>query len=434
MSRAPLSTETLESNQAYPADAALQSARARGTKSARKGKGATRSKANGSNGMLREDFPIIVHSHLCWDWVWQRPQQFLSRLSQRHQVLFVETVGPDPNLAAPHATYRQADNYPNVTILRLQFPAWQWADGPRVDRERQRVVSEFVNGPLAGKFENPVQWFYDPMAVTAFAGKMGELLTVYDCMDELSKFKGAPLELIERERALLKKADVVFTGGRKLLESKSQHHDNCHFYGCGVDWEHFGKARETSTQIPKPLAELPKPVFGFFGVVDERMDYDLVAQLADANKEGSVVIIGPPIKVDPKEFPQRANLHWSGGRTYEDLPAHCKAFDVCLMPFALNEATEYINPTKALEYMATGRPVVSTPVADVVSNFGTVAKIGRNPEEFIMLCRSAYEEPDHAAISRGLEMARSNSWDSIVSQLETRIQEAYQRKNQLVTA
>lgn len=385
------------------------------------------------NGRFKKDFPIIVHCHLCWDWVWQRPQQFLSRLSKTHKILFVETVGPDDKLAAPMATFRVPEQFPNITILRVQFPVWQWHDGARVDRERRRLVQEFLDGPLQGHFQDAVQWFYDPMAVTAFAGRMGEVMTVYDCMDELSKFKGAPPEIVKRERELLACAEVVFTGGRKLLESKSRFHGNCHFYGCGVDWEHFGKARQAETVIPEDVSRLPKPVYGFFGVVDERMDYDLVARLADANPDGSVVVVGPAIKVDPKQFPQRPNLHWLGGRSYDVLPAYCKAFDVCIMPFALNEATEFINPTKALEYMATGRPVVSTPVADVVRNFGSVVKIGRTPEEFLALCRAAYDEPDHVAISGGLEMARNSSWDSIVAQLESRIEEAYYQQHDLVT-
>src|SRR6184192_3365292 len=134
-------------------------------------------------------FPIIVHCHLCWDWVWQRPQQFISRLSQRHKILFVETLAPDAGLAAPRARFRTPETFPNITILSLQFPSSRWGDGEYVDGERRRLVQEFLAGPLAGQFENPVQWFYDPMAVRAFAGQMGEILTVYDCMDELSKFR-----------------------------------------------------------------------------------------------------------------------------------------------------------------------------------------------------------------------------------------------------
>jgi len=262
------------------------------------------------------------------------------------------------------------------------------------------------------------------MAVSAFAGAMDEILTVYDCMDELSKFRGAPVQILEREAELLGRADVVFTGGRKLFEAKSRFNPNCHFYGCGVEWEHFGKARDDATEVPTDFGEIAKPVLGYFGVVDERMDYELVAQLAKANPNWSIVIIGPVLKVDQESLPQDKNLHWLGQQPYSALPAFCKAFDVCLMPFALNESTEFINPTKALEYMATGRPIVSTAVPDVVRNFGSVVKIAGNPQEFISLCETALARSDAASIERGLQMARDNSWESIVACLETHVQDA----------
>src|ERR1041385_6648295 len=373
------------------------------------------------------ELPILVHCHLCWDWVWQRPQQFISRLSQNHKVLFIETIGPDPQLAAPYARFRAAENFPNITLLRLQFPTWCWNEGAYVDRERRRLVKEFLAGPLAGQFDDPIQWFYDPMAVPAFAGQMDEVLTVYDCMDELSKFAFAPPELVKREAELLARADVVFAGGRKLCESKSRFHDNCHFYGCGVDWEHFGKALAHSTTVPEQVNSLKKPVFGYFGVVDERLDYELIGKLADENPNASVVIVGPVLKVKSESLPQRPNLHFLGQQAYADLPAFCKGFSVCLMPFALNEATEFINPTKALEYMASGSPIVSSAVPDVVRNFGSVVRVAKTRDEFVSFCRDAAEQPDRAAIERGCEMAANNSWESIVAQLEKHVQAAQQK-------
>jgi glycosyltransferase involved in cell wall biosynthesis len=291
------------------------------------------------------------------------------------------------------------------------------------------MVRRFLREPFAKEFKNPVQWFYDPMAVPAFAGKMGEVLTVYDCMDELSKFRCAPPEILERESKLLARADVVFTGGRKLYEAKSQQNANCHFYGCGVDWQHFGKARDAATAVPADLKRLRKPRLGYFGVIDERLDYELIDGLAKANPQFSIVMIGPSIKVDASRLPKRPNIHWLGQRAYADLPALCKGLDVCLMPFALNESTEFINPTKALEYMATGREIVSTAVPDVVSNFGSVVKIARTPAEFIELCRLAVEHPDSSAIGRGLKMARENSWESIVAHLEQHVDEAMETIN-----
>jgi glycosyltransferase involved in cell wall biosynthesis len=395
-------------------------------------RGSSRKKASARRSRkpsTQENYPIIVHCHLCWDWVWQRPQQFLSRLSRRHPILFVETIGPDAQLMVPSVRLHKSPDYPNVTRLRLQFPAWRWGDGDYVDRMRRELVQEALQGPLAGQFQNAVQWFYDPMTVRAFAGQMGEIATVYDCMDEYSKFSEAHPELTRREVELLARADVVFTGGRKLYDAKRRHNRNCHFYGCGVDFEHFGRARDARTSVPHDLKRTKKQAaLGFFGVVDERMDYELIAKLADANSQWCVVMIGPVLKVQEHSLPRRTNLHWLGSRDYSQLPAYCKGFDLCLMPFALNEATEYINPTKALEYMATGRTVVSSKVPDVVSNFSEVVKIASSHNEFISLCHQAIADPDHAAIERGLKMAADSTWDHIVEQMERHINEALAKK------
>ena len=378
-------------------------------------------------------YPLIVHCHLHWDFVWQRPQQFHSRLSARHRVLFVEGPRVYPGAMPPHFTLHQSNDYPNVTIMQTHFNATDWEKGGEfIDAMRRELLDEALRGPLKGKFERAVQWFYDPMAVESHLGRHGCVATVYDCMDELSQFKFAPPELISRERRLLFNADVVFAGGRKMAQSKHRYNSNTHFYGCGVDVAHFGKARAASTPIPDDIAHLSGPILGYFGVVDERLDYELIAQLADARPDWNVVMVGPTAKVDPADLPQRPNLHWMGGRPYEQLPAYTKAFDVCLMPFALNEATEYINPTKALEYMATATPIVSTAVPDVCSNFASVVKIASSPAEFVEMCREQVEQPDGLAVSRGLKMAGENTWEAIVAKLEGHIDKAIRQRSQAV--
>lgn len=369
-------------------------------------------------------FPIITHCHLRWDFVWQRPQQFLSRLSKTHRILFVEGPEVDEGDFTPFVELKDAPGFPNITVMVPHFPAARWGEGKWVDGWRRRLVDEALRGPLKGKFQNAVQWFYDPMAVESHLGQHGAIATVYDCMDELSQFKFAPPQLIERERRLLLAADVVFAGGRKMWESKRRVNSNSHFYGCGVDVEHFGKACLEETPVPADVAALKGPKLGFFGVVDERMDYDLIAKLADARSDWQICIVGPTAKVDPTTFPQRANLHWLGGRDYSQLPHYSKAFDVALMPFARNEATEYINPTKALEYMATATPIVSTAVPDVVSNFASVVEICDDHDEFVRLCECALENRDEAAIERGLAMAHDNTWDAIVAKLQDHICDA----------
>lgn len=384
-------------------------------------------------GRPRSAYPIVVHSHLGWDWVWQRPQQFLSRLSERHQILFIE--GPTPaDVKTASVTLREVSDYPNVIVLQMQMPQSRWSDGAWVDKERRRLVRSVLAGPLGRNFENPVQWFYDPMAITAFAGHMDEEAIVYDCMDELSQFHGAPPELVRRERELLAVADVVFGGGPKLAQAKRPYNSNVYSYGCGVDVNHFGKARQARTKVPADVAGLNGPVLGYFGVVDERMDYDLIRRLADHSPAWNVVIVGPWTKVNRSEFPDRPNLHWLGGRDYSALPAYVKKFDVCLMPFALNAATEYINPTKALEYMAAGRPIVSTAVEDVVLQFDDVVSIASSPDDFIKCCEQAIKQSDPARIRRGLKRARQNSWEAIVVQLEKHIDDVLATKRTVATS
>ncbi len=373
-------------------------------------------------------YPLIVHCHLRWEGVWQRPQQFLSRLSKNHRVLFVEGPSLHDHDRAPTWSITSVPKYPNVTVMQTHFPSARFHDGAWVDSERLRLLKEALQGPLREHFNRPVQWFYDPMATTAFAGNLDERAIVYDCMDELSQFRFAPPELINRERELLAKADVVFAGGRKLWESKSRYNPNVHFYGCGVDVPHFSKARIEETQIPEDIKALKKPVLGYFGVVDERLDYELLTKLADADPNWHIVMVGPVVKVDPNSLPRHERIIWLGRRDYAQLPAYAKAFDICLMPFALNEATEFINPTKALEYMATARPIVSTAVPDVVSNFASVVKIGDSHREFTKLCQKSAERPDGEAIERGLKMAEANQWEGIVARLDQHIQDALHAK------
>lgn len=363
--------------------------------------------------------PIICFCHLSWDWVWQRPQQYLSRFAKKHPVLFVETYCSD--VASTTVQLRNPSDHPNVTIAQIHVPQSRWHDGDFVDRERRYALKAVLADQLRGQFEDPVLWFYDPMAVTAFVGELEERLVVYDCMDELSQFKGAPPELLAREHTLLRRADVVFCGGRKMREKRLPVNANTHFFGTGVDIAHFGKARSKDLAVAEEIAALKGPVLGYFGVVDERIDYDLLAKLADARKDWHIVMVGPTAKVDPREFPQRPNLHFIGGRSYDLLPSLTKGFSVCLMPFAINAATEFINPTKALEYMAAGKPVVSTAINEVKSNFSSVARVAQTHQEFITWCVREAESASISRVNAGLRLAADNTWEANIAKMETHI-------------
>jgi glycosyltransferase involved in cell wall biosynthesis len=237
-------------------------------------------------------------------------------------------------------------------------------------------------------------------------------------MDELAQFRFAHPDLPRRETLLLANADVVFAGGRKLYEAKRRLHPNVHFFGCGVDAAHFGKAQRDDTVLPSDIADLAPPVFGYFGVIDERIDYELIERLAAHNPGASVVMLGPVVKVDAEALPQAHNIHWLGQRDYSSLPAYLKGFTVCLMPFALNDATEFINPTKTLEYMAARKPIVSTAIADVVRNFVPVVRVARSHAEFLSIASRVARNPDLVLLAEGVRKARYASWETIVSEMQ----------------
>lgn len=368
---------------------------------------------------VAKTLPIIAVCHLSWDWVWQRPQQFLSRLAKTHPLLFVQTHCTDTEES--YAKLRDTESSPNTTIVEIHLPSAKWHDGPFIDHERRRVLQDVLKNDLEGRFDRAILWINDPMAVTAYAGQLGETMLVYDCMDELTQFAGAPPELVDRERELTSLADLIFCGGRKMRDKRLPLNGNTHFYGTGVDCRHFGTALDPLLPVHPEIAGLPGPVLGYFGVIDERIDYQLIEKLADADPSWSIAMIGPVTKVDPESLPKRTNIHWLGPKAYQELPALTKGMDVCLMPFALNAATEYINPTKALEYLAAGKPVVATALDEVKSNFAIAVGIADCHEEFIRMCRKDAMSPSRSRIRKGLNLASENTWEAIVCKMDAHI-------------
>lgn len=360
--------------------------------------------------------PILVHCHLRWDFVWQRPQQILSRLARHHTILFLEDAVEGEGIPRLEITMAQSN------IVRVVPVLPGFAGTMSVDEQSLATLGlleqALLEHPfLKGRFINPIQWFYSPMSAKVFMDQFDATAVVYDCMDELANFKFAPADLGQRESALLARADIVFTGGHQLFKSKSQRHDNTHFFGCGVDVAHFGRARLAATETPDDMADLPGPVIGYFGVIDERLDYELIATLAERFSAGSVVMVGPFAKVSPNELPKHPNIHWMGQRAYTDLPNIVKAFDVCMMPFALNAATQFINPTKTLEYMAAGKPVVSTAILDVVRNFTPVVSVAYSHQEFGDAVQRALTEPQQDLLAQGVERAAGATWDVTVTKM-----------------
>jgi glycosyltransferase involved in cell wall biosynthesis len=241
-------------------------------------------------------------------------------------------------------------------------------------------------------------------------------LTIYDAMDELSKFRFAPPKLLELEQELIDKANIVFTGGSSLYEAKKDRHDNVHCFPSSVDRAHFAKARARQFD-PADQEDLPRPRLGFYGVIDERFDTELLAKVAELRPNWSFVMLGPVVKISEEDLPKRHNIHYLGGKTYDQLPLYLSGWDVALMPFAMNESTQFISPTKTPEYLAGGRPVVSTPIKDVVRHYSALegVKIASTPEAFVEACEQALElarNPESGWLAEAELMLSASSWDT----------------------
>lgn len=321
---------------------------------------------------------IIVLCHLRWDFVFQRPQQLLTRLAEHFQVIMVE----EPVHHDGQDYLRKTLVAPNVTVCQ-PFTS-NHAPGFHDD---QIPLLRPLLADLVSDGEDPIVWLYTPMAVPLIQG-LHPALIVYDCMDELAAFKNSPKQLLQRETALLGMADLVFTGGPSLYEAKRQRHPHAHCFPSSVDAAHFGKARDRSLSHPAQGA-CGHPRLGFFGVIDERFDIDLLTAMADARPAWQLVMVGPVVKIDPASLPQRPNIHYLGQQSYDALPCFLAGWDVCLLPFALNESTRFISPTKVLEYMAAELPIVSTAITDVAVPYGHVVAIAATHERFIAACDDA---------------------------------------------
>ncbi|WP_202910699.1 glycosyltransferase family protein [Teichococcus vastitatis] len=271
-----------------------------------------------------------------------------------------------------------------------------------------------------------VFWYYTPMALRFSAHREPDLC-VYDCMDELSAFRGAPPELIDLERQLFDLADLVFTGGQSLYEAKRARHPSVHALPSSIDKAHFGQARKVGLPEPPDQQALPRPRIGFFGVVDERMDTGLVDRIAELRPDWQIVMLGPVVKIDPATLPRKANLHWLGSKSYGELPGYLAGWNAGFMPFALNEATRFISPTKTPEFLAAGVPVVSTAIRDVQKPYGTLGlvEIARTGEEFVQaLERVMHRAPQEwrKAVDRHLaDMSWDQSWAAMALLMRTRL-------------
>ena len=356
-----------------------------------------------------EPTTLLCFSHLRWNFVFQRPQHLMCRFAHEMNVIYWE----EPVDIAPDETaflqVREAGDASNVRIVVPHLPQGMPED------VREAALQRLLDAHVASLRGPLITWYYTPMMLP-FSRHLEPDVTVFDAMDELSKFKFAPAKLIELEQELIDRADIVFTGGSSLFEAKKDRHANVHCFPSSVDRTHFAKARARLFD-PADQEDLPKPRLGFYGVIDERFDTELLARAAEMRPDWSFVMVGPVVKISEDELPKRPNIHYLGGKTYAELPAYLSGWDVALMPFAMNESTQFISPTKTPEYLAGGKPVVSTPIKDVVRHYGQLegVKIASTPEEFVAACEQALElarNPESGWLAEADLMLSAASWDT----------------------
>jgi len=359
---------------------------------------------------------LLVFSHLRWDFVYQRPQHVLSRIARRWPVVFVE----EPLRHDGPTRVETLEVAPGVTLVRFHTPI---AAGGFHD-DQLAEIGPLLPGVLRDLgVDSYGAWFYTPMALPLLR-QLTPATICYDCMDELAAFRNSPKQLLQRETALLRIANVVFTGGPSLYRSKRHGNDNVHCLPSSVEAAHFARGQRADAALPE-LAALPSPRLGFYGVVDERFDAQLLTAVADLAPQWQWCVVGPVVKIDPASLPQRPNIHYFGQRPYEHLPGALAAWDVALLPFARNESTRFISPTKTLEYLAAGKPVVTTPIADVVELYGSVVRVAEDAAAFVRECAAALAEDEDARAQRaaaGHALVAQTSWDSVVAHMIAEIE------------
>jgi len=342
-----------------------------------------------------QEYDMIVFCHLRWEFVYQRPQHIISRLANEYKILMIE----EP-IQGNSSLLKKINS--NLHILQPQV-------------EKIEDITEVF--PLFIKNKSiPIGWFYSP-SFSPLLSYFEFDQVIYDCMDELSLFKGAPAYLIEQEIYLIAHVDILFTGGKSLYESKKKLHGNVHCFPSSVDYHHFSKAKN-GIVIPDDVKNIPSPVVGYFGVIDERIDLELLQQTAKKSPDISFVMIGPLAKIEKKDLPKESNIHYLGMKSYQELPSYLKHFDIAMMPFALNEATKFISPTKTLEYMASCKPIVSTKITDVVRDYKHCVHLVASPQDFSMSIQSILENPNPTKLEKEYEaILEKTSWNHTVQHM-----------------
>ena len=367
------------------------------------------------------DVDLICFSHLRWGFVFQRPNHLLTRFSKHQRVFFFE----EP-IFHDQEDKLHIENY-NENLFVVTPHLKHRENAQEVTKGLKKNLNSLL---LQMQVKRYYSWYYTPMALP-FTDHLNPELVVYDCMDELSAFKFAPPELTRLEKELFQKADIVFTGGHSIYESKKNAHHNIFPFPSSIDKAHFGKAKKIRRD-PEDQKNIPHPRFGFFGVIDERFDIELIDEVAKQKPDWQFILLGPVVKIDPATLPKHSNIHYLGGKKYDELPNYIAGWDIATIPFANNESTRFISPTKTPEYLAAGKPVISTPIRDVVSPYGNnkLVHIASNAAEFIAAGEAELAKKRRSAWAKKVnEFLEGNSWDRTWSQMVRNIEATIQQNH-----
>lgn len=366
---------------------------------------------------------LICFSHLRWNFVYQRPQHLLSRAAKKRAVFFFE----EPIFGSQKAFLELSKTPSGVVVVVPHLPSDRSVE--QAEDMQRHLLNEFLE---RRQFSRLMFWYYTPVAL-GFSEHIDPDYCVYDCMDELSAFRFAPETMITRERQLLELCDIVFTGGQSLFEAKRHCHPNIHCFPSSIDKEHFAAARYIASGAePGDQAHIPRQRVGFFGVIDERMDLDLVDGLAKAAPHLQIVMLGPVVKIDPQDLPRAPNLHWFGAKRYDELPSYLAGWDCGIMPFAINDSTRFISPTKTPEFLSAGLPLVSTNITDVRRPYGELGlvAIADNATQFLAAIQAAIPNRNEENRLRNVDhFLADKSWDATYDRMFTLIESGQPREH-----
>ena len=355
------------------------------------------------------EFDIIIFSHLRWDFVLQRPQHIASRLAHHMKILFVEEPIPYNKEEEGTARLRQVNEH--ITVMQ-----------PRVQeiKDIEQLLKFMVRQKTV-----PIGWFYSsdfsPLLRSLHFRKI-----VYDCMSDHEPRPDAD------EPAMLAEADIVFTDSKALFESRIRVHPNVHCFPSSVEHGHFRKALK-NIAVPGDIAELKKPVVGYCGVIDGRLDMDLLDKVAEQSPETTFVLIGPLVNMPESKLPKRSNVHYLGMKPYHLLPGYLKGIDIAMIPFDIKGAHKLSGPTETLEYMAAGKPIISTPIWDVVRDYRNHINIVNNVDEFCAARDAIIKQLESQVYNHEKynDILHTSSWEDTVKRMEKLIQALHVKERQV---